>query len=194
MITLLVAALVLVRARATHKSWRDLGFVRPRNWAVTILGGTVLGIVFKLAMKSIVMPLLGAPVINAAYHSLAGNPGALPGMIFTSIVIAGFGEELVYRGFLFDRLGKLFGHGTSARVAMVLLTTALFAAMHYPDQGLAGAEQAAITGLLLGTIFALTGSIWLPMVIHAAFDLTAVAIIYLDLESWVAHLLFPGAR
>jgi hypothetical protein len=71
-----------------------------------------------------------------------------------------------------ERLGKLFG------------------AVHYPVQGLAGVEQATITGLAVGTIFAVTGRIWMLIVAHAAFDVTALAIIYWDVEEEVAHLLF----
>ena len=63
-------------------------------------------------MKVIVVPLLGAPAINPAYHYLAGNRAALPGMVFTMIV-AGFAEETLFRGFLFERLGKLFGTGAA---------------------------------------------------------------------------------
>jgi membrane protease YdiL (CAAX protease family) len=55
---------------------------------------------------------------------------------------------------------------------------------------MAGVEQAMITGLVFGTIFARTGRIFLPMAAHAAFDLTALAIIYWDLEARVAHLVF----
>jgi membrane protease YdiL (CAAX protease family) len=69
-------------------------------------------------------------------------------------------------------------------------SAALFASLHYFDQGLAGAQQAAITGLVFGTVFAVTGRIWMLMCAHAAFDLTAVAIIYLNLESAVAHMVF----
>ena len=72
----------------------------------------------------------------------------------------------------------------------MLLTAAWFALAHYPEQGLPGVEQALITGLVFGTIFAITGRILLPMVAHAAFDLTALAIIYWNLESKVAHLIF----
>ncbi len=61
---------------------------------------------------------------------------------------------------------------------------------HYSLQGLAGVQQATIVGLAFGLIFALTGQIWLLIFAHAAFDLTAVAIIYWDLESAVAHLVF----
>jgi membrane protease YdiL (CAAX protease family) len=50
-------------------------------------------------------------------------------------------------------------------------------------------EQATIVGLVFGAIFTLTGQIWMLMLAHAAFDLTAVAMIYWNLESTVAHLI-----
>jgi membrane protease YdiL (CAAX protease family) len=106
------------------------------------------------------------------------------------IVVGGFGEETVFRGYLFERLGKLFGRSLTARIVIVLVTAALFASLHYFDQGLAGAQQATITGLVFGTVFAITGRIWMLMCAHAAFDLTAVAMIYWNLESRVAHLIF----
>ena len=53
-----------------------------------------------------------------------------------------------------------------------------------------GGKQATIVGLVLGTIFAGTRSLWLLICAHAAFDLTAYAIIYWDLEDEVAHLVF----
>jgi membrane protease YdiL (CAAX protease family) len=53
-----------------------------------------------------------------------------------------------------------------------------------------GVEQATIVGLVFGTIFAITGRIWMLMVAHAAFDLTAVAIIYWGWERKVAELFF----
>ncbi|PYU19352.1 MAG: hypothetical protein DMG32_24640 [Acidobacteria bacterium] len=110
------------------------------------------------------------------------------------IVGAGFGEETVFRGYLFERFGKLFGSGVWAKTSIVLLTAVWFGLGHYSVQGLAGAEQATIVGLVFGTIFAVTGRIWMLMFAHAAFDLTAVAMIYWNLESAVAHLVFKYAE
>ena len=45
-------------------------------------------------------------------------------------------------------------------------------------------------GLVYGAIFARTGRLWMLIAAHAAFDLTALAIIYWDLEADVAHLVF----
>jgi membrane protease YdiL (CAAX protease family) len=141
-------------------------------------------------MKALVMPLFGAPPVNQAYHHLAGNGAAIPATLFALVVGAGFGEETLFRGFLFERFGKLFGPGTGARVAIVVLTSTWFGLDHYPVQGLPGVEQAAIVGLVFGTIFAISRRIWILMFAHAAFDLTAYALIYWNLESRVAHLLF----
>lgn len=184
------AILVLLWVRGSRTPWGDIGYVRPKSWTRDLAVGIALGIACKLLMKALVMPLLGAPPLNQAYQYLTGNRAALPGAVYLLIAGGGFGEETVYRGFLFERFGKLFGSGASAKRGIVLLTAAWFALAHYPEQGLPGVEQALITGLVFGTIFAITGRILLPMVTHAVFDLTALAIIYWNLESKVAHLIF----
>jgi membrane protease YdiL (CAAX protease family) len=162
----LSAILVLLWAWRSHTPWREIGYVRPKNWIVSLAVGIVVGTALKFWLKAIVMPLLGADPINRAYHYLVGNRAALPGIVFTMIVAAGFGEETVFRGYMFERLGKLFGTGVGAKVSIVLLTS------------------------VFGTIFAVTGRIWMLMCAHAAYDLTAVAIIYWNLEADVAHLVF----
>jgi membrane protease YdiL (CAAX protease family) len=182
--------LVLVWARRSRTPWREIGYVRPESWIGSAVLGIAFGSAFKLLMKMIVMPLLDADPINQRYHYLAGNRAALPAALYAMTVGAGFGEETVFRGFMFERLGKLFGSSVSARTATVLLTAGLFGLVHYADQGLAGVEQGATVRLVSGTIFSVTGRIWMLMFAHAAFDLTALAIIYWDLESTVAHLIF----
>ncbi|MFN2398550.1 MAG: lysostaphin resistance A-like protein [Gemmatimonadaceae bacterium] len=186
----LSAVLVLVWVRRSRTPWREIGYVRPASWVLSVVAGILFGIAFKVLMKAIVMPLLGADPVNQAYHHLVGNRAALPGMLYLIIAGAGFGEETVFRGWMFERFDKLFGQSGWAKALTVLLTSVLFGLAHYVEQGLAGAEQGAIFGLVFGTIFAVTGRIWMLMVAHAAFDLTALAIIYWDLESIVAHFIF----
>jgi membrane protease YdiL (CAAX protease family) len=183
------AILVLVWARLSRTPWREIGYVRPQSWIGSLLIGVAFGAVFKLLMKAIVMPLLGAPAINQTYHYFAGNRAMLPAGIL-AMLVAGFGEETVFRGFLFERLGKLLGSSAGAKSAIVLTTTVVFGLAHYPDQGLPGVEQALFTGFAFGAIFAATGRLWMLMCAHAAFDLTALALIYLNLETDVAHAIF----
>src|ERR1051326_8454479 len=49
------ALLVLAWVRVTHTPWRDIGYVRPRSRTLTVAGGIVAGIAFKLLMKAVVL-------------------------------------------------------------------------------------------------------------------------------------------
>jgi membrane protease YdiL (CAAX protease family) len=91
---------------------------------------------------------------------------------------------------MFERLGKLLGKTVVAKAGIVLLTSTLFALAHYAFQGMPGVEQAFIVGLVFGGIFAITDSLFLLMIAHAAFDLTALAVIFWDVEATLAHLIF----
>ena len=184
----LSALLVLAWAQASETPWSAIGFVRPKSWVRSVAIGLVFGAFLKLALKAVVMPLLGAPAVNAHFQFLAGNPGAAMRFVLYAVIIgAGFGEETVFRGFLFERLGTLLGTSRRATIAIVVLTAVLFANAHW-NQGLPGVEQAAVTGLVFGGMYALTGELVIVMVTHAAFDVMAVALIYWNLESRIAHL------
>lgn len=188
--TPLTAILVLVWAHVSRTPWKDLGYVRPKSWIAALTVGVIFGSAFKLVMKAVVMPLLGAEPVNHVYHFLAGNPAAIPWALYAMVIGAGFGEETFFRGYMFERLGRLFGKSAGSKFATVILTSTVFALAHYPVQRLAGTEQAAVVGLVFGTIFAKTGRIWMLMCAHAAFDLTAYALIYWNFELPVAHLVF----
>ena len=183
------ATLALVWARLSRTPWHEIGYARPSSWIRVILAGIGLGVVLKFVMKALVMPWLGAPSINPATRYLIGNPEMLPAAIW-AMFVAGFAEETFFRGYLFERLGKLLGRGIAATIFIVLLTSAWFGFEHYSLQGIPGVQQATIVGLLYGTIYAFTGRIWMLMCAHTAFDLTALAMIYSNLEDAVAHLIF----
>jgi membrane protease YdiL (CAAX protease family) len=181
--------LVLLWAWRSRTPWRDIGYARPNSWVRAVIAGIVFGAALKIVMKMIVMPLLGAPPVNQAYQFLIGNNDLLPAAIW-AMFVAGFSEETVYRGFLFERLRTLFGWTTVAKIGIVLVTSVWFAVVHYTGQGLPGVEQAAVVGLVFGGIFARTRSLWMLMCAHTAFDLTALALIYWNLERDVAQLIF----
>jgi membrane protease YdiL (CAAX protease family) len=183
------AVLVLVWAKLSRTPWWKIGFASPKSWTMTIAGGVVFGTCLKLFMKSVLMPLLGADPINHSYHFLAGNRMAALTFIPIMIIKAGFGEETFFRGYLFERLEKLAGETQIATIGVVGLTSLMFAVLHF-DQGIAGIEQALVTGVVFGSIFAITRQLWLVICAHAAFDLAAVALIYWGLEAKVAHAVF----
>jgi membrane protease YdiL (CAAX protease family) len=135
------AVLALVWTRWSRTPWRQIGYVWPKSWARDRAVGVAFGIAFKLLMKAIVMPLFGAPPINSAFHYLAGHRAALPGAAYAMIIGGGVGEETVFRGYLFERLGKLLRPAAWSKPLTVLVSSAAFALEHYSQQGLAGVEH-----------------------------------------------------
>jgi membrane protease YdiL (CAAX protease family) len=97
----LSAVLVLAWVKLSHTPWCEIGYVRPKRWIGSLVVGIAIGVVLKLLLKMIVMPLLGADPINQAYHYLAGNPAAAAPFVFQMIITAGFGEETFFRGYMF---------------------------------------------------------------------------------------------
>jgi membrane protease YdiL (CAAX protease family) len=183
------AILTLAWVYFSHTPWREIGYVQPGNWISMLVGGFLVGTVLKLVTKIIIMPMLGANPVNSTYHFLVGNQALLP-IATLSMFVAGFAEETVYRGYLFERLGKLFGSSTTVKTFIVLLTSVLFGIGHLGDQGIAGMEQALVTGLTFGTIYAVTGRIFFVMMAHTAYDLVALAMIYSGTEANFAHFVF----
>lgn len=182
-----VGAIIVLTWRAlTHTSWPEIGYVRPRHWPLSLFISIAGGAALKVLLKSIVMPILGADAVNHAYHFLAGNRALLPNAIVAMCVV-GFAEETIFRGFLFGQLAKL----VKSQTVIVAITSLLFGAAHYASQGASGVEQAIITGLVFGTAYARTRSLYPVMIAHAAFDLTALAMIYFDVEAQFAHALTP---
>lgn len=187
---LVSATLVVLWMVLSNTPWREIGYVRPENYAATVAGGVAFGAALKLLLKAVVMPLLGANPVNRSYHFLAHNSTALPGFLLLVVVSAGWGEETFWRGYLFERLERMLGSGAATKITAVLLMSVLFGMAHYQGQGRDGVVQAIITGLTFGSIFAYTERLVFVMIAHAAFDVVAVLIIYFDVETHIAHLVF----
>jgi membrane protease YdiL (CAAX protease family) len=185
------ALLILLWAWVSRTPLRSLGLYRPRSWLVAIGAGITLGIAEKLIMKALIMPLLGAAPTNPHFSYLAGNPRAALSFAVYAIAGAGFAEELVFRGYLLERLEKLLGTLAWKQTISIVASTLIFASLHY-QQGLAGIENAAILGFVAALIYVRFGrNLWLLVAMHATFDLSALYLIYFRLESSVAHLIFP---
>jgi membrane protease YdiL (CAAX protease family) len=84
---------------------------------------------------------------------------------YAASMTAGICEEILYRGYLIWYLAQL----TSLWVA-VPASSVLFGMAHL-YLGKAAALRAGLVGLLLAGLYLFTGSLWAPIVLHAAFDL-----------------------
>ncbi len=93
-----------------------------------------------------------------------------------AVGLAPLTEELVFRGYVYGVFKKYGG-----RVAAMLTSAALFAAMHNNVPAIPALMTLAIG---LTVIYELTGSLWAPIVMHMVFNLAPVVVI-LGFPEWI---------
>jgi hypothetical protein len=86
---------------------------------------------------------------------------------------AGVWEELLFRGFLIAWFAHWIGP------AMAVVAAAVSFGIGHLYQGGAGVAKTTVAGLMAGGLYLLTGSLWIPMILHTAVDLHAGALGYL---------------
>jgi membrane protease YdiL (CAAX protease family) len=80
---------------------------------------------------------------------------------------AGVSEELVFRGFLFYYIATFLPE--TGLPGLILLSSVVFGYCHI-YQGWQGALLTGIIGLVFALLYAESGCLWLPMLVHAAVD------------------------
>ncbi len=163
--------------------WRDVGLARFRSWPVTLGLGAALGIAMELLQLLVTQPLLvlvtkKGPDLSF-FRRLAGNPKLLVVMLLLVWTFAAFGEELVYRGFVLNRLAD-FGQGTKAAwVTSLLLMSIVFGFAHY-EQGITGIMDEGLMGFLFGLAYlACDRKLAVPIIAHGVQDTVDMILLFL---------------
>src|SRR6266550_4917551 len=106
---LLVLGWVSLRVRKL--SWRDVGFVRNRSWSMTLALGVAGGIILEIIELFVTQPFLtrltGKPPDLADFRILTGNIKYTLVALVLAWTLAAFGEELVWRGYVMNRVADL---------------------------------------------------------------------------------------
>ena len=189
-IAFLGALLVLLWRKLLEIPFRSLGLFKPVNWIKTITLGILIGVGLKFLFLAVIMPALGRPPGDVPHEFLVGNlQGALLFSLYV-IIVGGFCEELVFRGYYFRQFENWFGSGFISKVSVVITSSLIFGIPHF-YQGGYGAFQAGLVGLIYGTLFLLNQkNLWLVMIAHSFFNLFAIYLTYNGLIPEVATLFF----
>jgi len=86
-------------------------------------------------------------------------------------ITAGICEEILYRGFLIRYLSNGPWH---AGVWIAFAVASVSFGLAHGYQGLAGIIGTGVLGAVMGVIFFATGSLWLPIALHAIIDLRVI--------------------
>ncbi len=155
-----VTAVVVILIR--KQSLSEIGFRRPARWA------------HRSACQFIELP---APDLSR-YDSIYQNLPAALTMALLLPLTASIPEELIYRGFLMDRLTRIFGSNAAGNFLTVLVQALIFGAIHF-QWGWGGVLVTTIMGAIWGTAFLLCGrNLWIVILAHSAGHMLMVAQLY----------------
>jgi CAAX protease family protein len=163
--------------------WRDVGLARPANWRRTIVIGVLCGIGIELLELFVTQPLLvkltGKMPDFSDLGELHGNWKLTLLFVALSWTLAAFGEEMVYRGYLMNRVAGLLRNPKIAWTISLVVVSFTFGLGHI-DQGITGQVENMIDGLLLGVIFLATGcNLWAAIIAHGVTDTVDLLLMYL---------------
>lgn len=173
--------------------WRSLWILYPAPEEIPWLLGHVwvfylVEVVIALFVALLLLPLVivarkklkkqprkysSAAALKAHEYFLPATRSERHWWVFVCIT-AGICEETLYRGFLLHYLHVF--PGTLNLTLALLISSVIFGLCHL-YQGTNGAIGSAVVGVLFGLLFILTGSLFLPMILHAAMDLRLLAIL-----------------
>ena len=129
----------------------------------------LFGVLWLVASQILLEPLL--ELLSSSDGSGIGR-----GMwaAFTAIASAPIFEELLCRGLLFEVLNKRWGVKVS-----ILISAVFFGLLHLDP---ANAIVAIVAGLILGTLYVRTSSLYATIIIHAINNAIAFALISFGME------------
>lgn len=169
-----LAAGAIVAWIAGGRELATLGFVASRidpnyEWLRGVAFGAMAGLLIRplLALKSRRIAEQIRPHLERLAPFLPKDNRQLFWGLLVSVG-AGVSEEIAYRGFLqpyFADWLPIWGAVAAASV--------LFGAAHL-YQGRSGVLMTTLMGVVLGTIYVSTGSLLLPIIIHAAIDISSM--------------------
>lgn len=172
---------ISLRLRAAK--WRSVGFARDQNWTTTLAIGVAAGALTEtfqlLATQPLLVRLTGRQPDLHNFRMLTGNIKlALLGFAF-SWTFAAFGEEMVWRGYLMNRVADL-GHRTRRAWICSLVAVSIVFGMSHAGQGITGVVEEGTAGVFLGVMYLSTRrNLAVPIIAHGVADTIDMVLIFL---------------
>ncbi len=147
---------------------------------VAVLLFVALVPVLDFIIQPLVSKLTGEIADYSAFEALANNFTLYAKYFLYILISAAFGEEILFRGFLFRQLNILLPQFKFKTLIIVVLTAILFSLPHL-YQGLSGLIMTFIFGLIFATIYVKSNyNLWITIIFHGLVDIMFLTLAYYD--------------
>ena len=171
----LVASLWLLWQFSVRRgaTWADFGLERPDSWPRTVVKALGVSLGVLAAVVVVVNPTISALGLAdrdlSRLDILEDDVPTLVVNLFVMWITAAFLEELVFRGYLINRLMDLQGRATRFTWAIALVGSSVIFALPHIDQGPEGMIHTGAIGLVFGIAFLVVGRKLWPVVLSHGF-------------------------
>src|SRR3981081_4287210 len=127
-----------VSLRLRGLRWKDVGLSRPRHWAAPvglgILGGICIEGIELFVTQPLLVRLIGKMPDLSDFTAVHGNLKLTLFYLLLTWTLAAFGEEMVYRGYLMNRVAGVFSGTRAGWIARLVAISGWFGVAHItPD-------------------------------------------------------------
>lgn len=168
------------------KPFSALGFKRAKFNAkdLLVLAPIVAFLLFALYVFAIVPAiekLTGVPIDYSSMSQLKGNLQTTIVWLVLVWATAGFGEEIIFRGYFMRQFVKFFGDGKISLIINILLVCSFFGYMHI-QQGITGQLVTAFVSAILCLMFYIRKyDLWFMIMVHGFFNTLGILAFYFGL-------------
>jgi len=162
--------------------WRNVGFSRNRGWLLTLGLGVGAGLLMEAFELFVSQPILiritGKQPDLSDFQAIYGNLKWTLILLALTWPLAAFGEEMVWRGYLMNRVADF---GKNTRLAWIVSLVAVNMAFGYAHsyQGITGIIDEGLMGVLLGLFYLGTGcNLSVPIIAHGVADTVDLLLIF----------------
>ena len=187
-INILMLILVWSGIKLRGQNWSDFGLTFGRiNFKESLR-------IFLLSLLVCVLGILGYTLGTIIMANISGMPESadmsnyeyLHNNVFMLIltllgvyIVSSFGEEVIYRAFLINRITELGLDSKYGKMAAVAISAVIFGLVHY-EWGPTGIVSTAFMGLVLGIFYLkFNKNLWILVLAHAYMDTLLLVPLYL---------------
>jgi membrane protease YdiL (CAAX protease family) len=163
------------------ENFSTLGFKKEVHFLKMVFTVFILAAIWTIVDYTVLLPLLshitGMSQDLSAFAKLKGNIGFLMTMLVANWTLAAFGEEIVYRGMIQNRITSIFINKKTGTIIAIAASSIIFGLAH-TEQGIIGVLITMIDALFFSLVKYRYRNLWASILVHGFMNSIGMIVFY----------------